>query len=221
MPFLNRNEAGQRLAEALERYRSDDVVVLALPRGGVPVAAEVANRLSAPLDLLLVRKIGLPQQPELAMGAIIDGPEPLVVRNEEVIRLARVSEDQFHEIEERELAEIERRRDRYTNGLAPNPVEGRVAIVIDDGIATGSTIRAAIGGLRRRNPAKIVVAVPVAPPDTVAAHERAAAEVGCRVTPSHFAAIGQFYHDFRQVEDEEVIRHLAQAVQAPAEKKAR
>lgn len=221
MPFLNRNEAGQRLAEALERYRSDDVVVLALPRGGVPVAAEVANRLSAPLDLLLVRKIGLPQQPELAMGAIIDGPEPLVVRNEEVIRLARVSEDQFHEIEERELAEIERRRDRYTNGLAPNPVEGRVAIVIDDGIATGSTIRAAIGGLRRRNPAKIVVAVPVAPPDTVASLEREADEVVCLEQPSHFAAIGQFYHDFRQVEDEEVIRHLAQAVQAPAEKKAR
>ena len=221
MPFLDRNEAGQRLAGELRRYRSDDVVVLALPRGGVPVAAEVASRLSAPLDLLLVRKIGLPLQPELAMGAVIDGPEPLVVRNEEVIRLGKVSEAEFREIEQRELAEIERRRDRYTRGRAPIPVEGRVAIVVDDGIATGSTIRAAIRGLRRRNPAKIVVAVPVAPPDTVASLEGEADEVVCLEQPSHFAAIGQFYQDFRQVEDEEVIRHLAQAVQAPAEKKAR
>lgn len=214
MPFLNRSEAGRRLADMLQRYESDEVVILALPRGGVPVAAEVAHRLSAPLDVLLVRKIGLPLQPELAMGAVVDGSAPVVVRNEEVIRLAGVSEAQFHEIESLELEEIERRRDRYTGGRTPIPVEGRIAVVIDDGIATGATVRAAIRGLRRRNPARIVIAVPVAPPDTVAALEKEADEVICLEQHSHFVAIGQFYQDFRQVEDEEVIRYLAEAAQA-------
>jgi putative phosphoribosyl transferase len=219
LPFLNRADAGRRLADALERYKTEDVTVLALPRGGVPVAAEVAARLSAPLDLLLVRKIGVPMQPELAMGAVIDGPEPLVVRNEEVIRLAGISDPEFRQVEMRELAEIERRRERYTGGRMPRSVEGRVAIIVDDGIATGATVRAAIRGLRKRGPLRIVVAVPVAPPDTVASLEREADEVVCLEQPAYFGAIGQFYLDFRQVEDEEVIRHLAEAAKALSERK--
>lgn len=219
MRFVNRADAGKKLADALERYKTEDVAVLALPRGGVPVAAEVAARLGAPLDLLLVRKIGVPFQPELAMGAVIDGPEPLVVRNEEVIRLAGIPDPEFRQVEMRELAEIERRRERYTGGRTPIAVENRVAIIVDDGIATGATVRAAIRGLRRRRPSRIVVAVPVAPPDTVASLEREADEVVCLDQPAHFAAIGQFYEDFRQVDDEEVIRYLADAPETLSDRK--
>ena len=218
MRFLNRADAGKKLADALERYKTEDVAVLALPRGGVPVAAEVAARLGAPLDLLLVRKIGVPVQPELAMGAVIDGPEPLVVRNEEVIRMAKISDSAFRQVQMRELAEIERRRERYTGGRTPIALEGRVAIVVDDGIATGATVRAAIRGLRRRRPSRIVVAVPVAPPDTVASLEQEADEVVCLEQPVHFAAIGQFYLDFRQVDDEEVIRYLADTPETRADR---
>lgn len=214
MPFLNRADAGRRLADALERYKTEDVAVLALPRGGVPVAREVAARLAAPLDLLLVRKIGVPVQPELAMGAVIDGPEPLVVRNEDVIRMAGISDSEFRQVEMRELAEIERRMERYTGGRTPIAVEDRIAIIVDDGIATGATVRAAIRGLRRRRPARIVVAVPVAPPDTVASLEKEADEVVCLEQPVHFGSIGQFYLDFRQVNDDEVIRYLAEASEA-------
>lgn len=205
MPFDDRSEAGLRLAEALKRYRGKNVVVLALPRGGVPVAAEVAAFLDAPLDLLLVRKIGVPAQPELAMGAVIDGNSPLVVRNEDIIRHALVSEKEFDAVCRAELAEIERRRRAYVGDRPPVDVEGKVAIVVDDGIATGATIRAAIRGLRRRKPSSIVLAVPVAPPDTIEALRNEADEVVCLEEPAYFQAIGLYYRDFRQLKDQDVI----------------
>lgn len=205
MPFDDRSEAGLRLAEALEHYRGKDVVVLALPRGGVPVAAEVAAFLDAPLDLLLVRKIGVPAQPELAMGAVIDGNSPLVVRNEDIIRHALVSEKEFDAACREELAEIERRRRAYVGDRPPVDVEGRVAIVVDDGIATGATIRAAIRGLRRRKPSSIVLAVPVAPPDTIEVLRNEADDVVCLEEPAYFHAIGLYYRDFRQLRDQDVI----------------
>ena len=144
MPFIDRTDAGRQLAKALARYKNQRPVVLALPRGGVPVAAEVANALDAPLDLILVRKIGVPSQPELAMGAVVDGAEPVVVRNEEVIQLTGVSETEFNSVRDEQLAEIERRRKLYL-GDRPHPkLSGRTVIVVDDGIATGATTRAAL-----------------------------------------------------------------------------
>lgn len=209
MSFVDRTEAGRRLAEALDAYVGKEAVVLALPRGGVPVAAEVASRLGAPLDLLIVRKIGVPYQPELAMGAVVDGEAPVVVRNEDVIRKADITRAEFDRVCDHELAEIERRRARYLAGRQPVDIVGRTVIVVDDGIATGATVRAAIRGLRRKKPAEIVLAVPVAPPDTVAMLETEADRVVCLEQPSFFQAIGLHYRDFRQVSDEEVIATLA------------
>lgn len=209
MPFKNRIEAGQRLAAALTKYRGEPSVVLALPRGGVPVAAEVAAALKAPLDLVLVRKIGVPIQPELAMGAVVDGPAPIVVRNEDVIRLAGIEESEFKAVCDRELAEIERRRKRYV-GDRPHPeVKDRVAILIDDGIATGATTRAALRATRMREPKKLVLAVPVAPTSSLPPLREEADEVVCLEDYEPFGAIGLFYGDFRQVSDDEVIEMLA------------
>ncbi|MGA8292376.1 MAG: phosphoribosyltransferase family protein, partial [Rhodoplanes sp.] len=143
MPFRNRADAGRRLAAALAGYKNERPVVLALPRGGVPVAAEIAAALNAPLDLVLVRKLGVPVQPELAMGAVVDGSAPIIVRNEDVIRLTGVSEEEVQAVCAEELAEIERRRQRYLGTRARVDPAGRVAIVVDDGIATGATTRAA------------------------------------------------------------------------------
>jgi putative phosphoribosyl transferase len=213
MPFADRSEAGKLLGKALDRYRGDNVVVLALPRGGVPVAAEVASYLKAPLDLLLVRKIGVPAQPELAMGAIIDGDDPIVVRNEDVIRLAWVSAAEFDKSCERELAEIERRRRLYVGNRHHVDVKSRIAIIVDDGIATGATVRAAIRGIRRRKPCSIVLAVPVAPPETIEALRKEADDVICLEEPEFFQAIGLYYRDFRQLRDQDVIA-LMDAAQA-------
>jgi predicted phosphoribosyltransferase len=204
MVFVNRSDAGRRLAQALAPYRDRGPVVLALPRGGVPVAAEVAAALHAPLDLVLVRKIGVPAQPELAMGAVVDGGAPIVVRNDDVIALARVSEAEFDAIRDRELAEIERRRRLYLGSRPAVPVEGRVAIVIDDGIATGATTRAALRAMRRRAPARLVLAAPVASPDTLAALRAEADDVVCLEEHMSFGAIGFYYADFRQLSDREV-----------------
>lgn len=214
MAFTDRREAGQRLARELAGYRGEDVVVLALPRGGVPVAYEVACALGVPLDLLIVRKIGVPGQSELAMGAVVDGPEPIVVRNESIVRLAGVSAEEFDGVCSAELSEIERRRSRYLAGRPAIELAGKVAIIIDDGIATGATIRAAIRGLRKRKPLKIVVAVPVAPPDTVEELAGEADEVVCLEQPRFFQAIGLHYVDFRQTTDEEVIGLLEDARKA-------
>jgi putative phosphoribosyl transferase len=162
MSFRNRTDAGRQLAKALAAYKDQEPVILALPRGGVPVAAQVAAALHAPLDLILVRKIGVPFQPELAMGAIVDGGTPIIVRNEDVIRLAGIDEAEFTAICDSELAEIERRR-RYLGSRERVDVAGRTAIVIDDGVATGATTRAALRATRMRGPKKLVLAVPVAP----------------------------------------------------------
>ncbi len=205
MPFRDRSEAGLQLADALARFGDAQPVVLALPRGGVPVAAEIARALGAPLDLILVRKIGLPTQPELAMGAVVDGDPPLVVRNDAVIRMARVSEAEFRAACARELAEIERRRQRYLAGRARVAVAGRTAIVVDDGVATGATTRAALRAVRAGNPQRLVLAVPVAPTESLAAMRAEADEVVCLEDHRQFDAIGRFYTDFRQITDGEVI----------------
>jgi predicted phosphoribosyltransferase len=217
MPFKDRKDAGRKLAAALAEYRSERPVVLALPRGGVPVAAEVAAALQAPLDLILVRKIGVPLQPELAMGAVADGGAPLVVRNEDVIRLAGVDDADFESVCNSELAEIERRRQRYLGGRERVNVEGRVAIVVDDGIATGATTRAALRATRMRKPSKLVLAVPVAPTDSLAAMRDEADDVVCLEEYESFGAIGYYYSDFRQISDREVIECLAQFSQSSRE----
>jgi putative phosphoribosyl transferase len=209
MSFKNRSDAGRKLAARLAHYKGQPVVLLALPRGGVPVAAEVAAVLGAPIDLVLVRKIGVPMQPELAMGAIVDGDPPVVVRNEDVIRLAGVDESSFQAVCDRELAEIERRRRLYLGGRNRLGVEGRVVIVIDDGVATGATTRAALRAIRMRQPQKLILAVPVGPTDTIEAMREEADEVLCLEIYADFSAIGYFYDDFRQTTDQEVIDILA------------
>jgi putative phosphoribosyl transferase len=208
MDFRDRSDAGRRLAKALSEYKGRSAVVLALPRGGVPVAAEVATALDAPLDLILVRKIGVPTQPELAMGAVVDGTAPIVVRNEEVIELSGTTADEFDAACKRELAEIERRRQLYIGERARAEITGQVVIVIDDGIATGATTRAALQAIRNRKPKELVLAVPVAPPDTITQLRRKVDALICLETPELFGAIGYFYRDFRQVSDQEVVAIL-------------
>jgi len=208
MTFSDRSDAGRRLARTLSGYKGRNAVVLALPRGGVPVAAEVAAVLDAPLDLILVRKIGVPDQPELAMGAVVDGAEPIVVRNEEVIELSGITPREFDEVCARELAEIERRRRFYIGERVRAAITGQVVIVIDDGIATGATTRAALQAIRKRKPKELVLAVPVAPPDTIKELRKEADTVVCLETPEIFGAIGYFYRDFRQVSDDEVVEIL-------------
>jgi predicted phosphoribosyltransferase len=216
MPFRNRADAGRQLAAALAAYKNERPVVLALPRGGVPVAAEVAAALGAPLDLVLVRKLGVPFQPELAMGAVVDGAAPIIVRNEDVIRLTGVSEAKLQAVCAEELVEIERRRERYLGTRPRVDVAGRVAIVIDDGIATGATTRAALRALRLRGPKKLILAVPVAPTETLVAMRDEADEVVCLEDYDDFGAIGFFYSDFRQTSDSEVIAALARFPPLPA-----
>jgi len=208
MAFRDRSEAGRRLAEALSAYRGRDAVVLALPRGGVPVAAEVAAALQAPLDLILVRKIGVPTQPELAMGAVVDGATPIVVRNEDVIEFAGITEDEFDAECAREFAEIERRRQLYIGERARAEIAGQTVIVIDDGVATGATTRAALQAIRNRKPKQLVLAVPVAPGETITKLRGEVDALICLETPELFGAIGYFYRDFRQVSDQEVITIL-------------
>jgi len=214
MPFIDRADAGQRLAMLLEHLRGPDVVVLGLPRGGVPVAFEVARVLGAPLDVIVVRKLGVPFQPELAMGAVGEGGARVV--DEEVRHAAGVSAEEFAAVEARERAELERRVRRFRGDRPPVPVAGRTAIVVDDGIATGSTARAACQVARAHGAARVVLAVPVAPRESVAALRDAADEVVCVEMPRSFFAIGQFYEDFTQTGDNEVVALLEQAVQRQA-----
>lgn len=206
--FHDRAEAGRRLAARLAHYKGEDAVVFALPRGGVPVAEPIAAMLHAPLDLVLARKIGVPRQPELAMGAVADGGTPVIVRNEDVIAMAGVEEGEFDAVCRRELAEIERRRRRYLGTRTPCEVEGRVAIVVDDGVATGATTRAALRAVRARGPKTLVLAVPVAPPDALEALEGEADATVCLEVHSDFGAIGYFYADFHPLDDDEVIAIL-------------
>ena len=208
MLFQDRKDAGRQLARALVKYRSRHPVILALPRGGVPIAAEVAERLEAPLDLVLVRKIGVPMRPELAMGAVVDGTQPLIVRNQDVIELAGVSEDAFDAVCKEELAEIERRRERYLGDRVRSEIKGQTAIIVDDGIATGATTLAAIRALRKREPKELVLAVPVAPLESLQRLHGEVDAIVCLDTPRDFSAIGYYYRDFRQVGDGEVIAIL-------------
>lgn len=208
MTFSDRSDAGRRLAKALSKYKDTNAVILALPRGGVPVAAEVAASLNAPLDLVLVRKIGVPAQPELAMGAVVDGAAPIVVRNDEVIELSGATAREFDEACARELAEIERRRQLYIGERARVQIVGQVVIVIDDGIATGATMRAALQAIRKREPKELVLAVPVAPLDTIQQLRQEVDTLVCLEAPEIFGAIGYFYRDFRQVSDREVVEIL-------------
>ena len=210
MPFSNRTEAGRKLAKALAFYKEQHPVILALPRGGAPVAAEIAAALEAPLDLVLVRKIGVPFQPELAMGAVIDGQEPLVVRNEQVIRMAEINESEFDAIRDRELEEIERRRKLYLGNRPHLEVKGQTVIIVDDGIATGATIRVALRAIRMRKPRKLILAVPVAPTQSLDELRTEADEIVCLEDYDDFGAIGLYYSDFRQISDAEVIKLLAQ-----------
>ncbi|MBL27124.1 MAG: phosphoribosyltransferase [Rhodospirillaceae bacterium] len=206
--FDDRADAGRQLAGRLEGCAGSAPIVLALPRGGVAVAREIADALGAPLDLLMVRKIGLPWQPELALGAIVDGAEPQTVINEDVAAMVRLPADYIEEESRRQLAEIERRRKAWLGDRAPLDVAGRTVIVVDDGIATGATTRAALRGLRRRKPAHLVLAVPVAPPDTVAKLQAEVDDLICLETPRDFGAIGFFYRDFHQMTDDEVMALL-------------
>ncbi|HSM95800.1 MAG TPA: phosphoribosyltransferase [Rhizomicrobium sp.] len=215
MPFSDRKDAGRKLAAALSDFKGQDCLVLALPRGGVPVAAEVALSLHAPLDILLVRKIGVPDQPELAMGAVVDGGAPVIVRNPQVIRLSGVSERQFETVCAGQLKEIERRRDLYLRGHRPMSPKNRVTIVIDDGIATGATMRAALQATRAREPRLLVLATPVAAPDTLEMLRSEVDRIVCLESPDDFGAVGRFYSDFEQTTDEEVVATLARLRSRP------
>jgi len=210
MPFRDRSHAGRKLAKALVGYKAQQPVVLALPRGGVSVAGKVCAALNAPLDLILVRKIGVPFQPELAMGAVVDGSTPIIVRNEEVIRLAHIDESTFKTVCDDELAEIERQRQRYPGTQARLEIGGCTAIVIDDGIATGATTRAALRATRTRNPKKLVLAVPLAPTSVLDELRDQADDIVCLEDYEFFGAIGTYYRDFSQVSDEQVIDILKQ-----------
>lgn len=208
LPLQNRVQAGRALGAALAAYRGRrDILVLALPRGGVPVACEVADALGAEVDLLIVRKLGTPGQEELAMGAIASGG--VRVLNRDVIEPLRIPEHVIAEAERRELREIERREAAY-RGQRPRPaVAGQCVILVDDGVATGATMRAGIAALRQAKPSRIVVAVPVAPPDTVELLQGEADEVVCLAMPEPFRAIGCWYVEFPQLTDEEVRARLA------------
>ena len=209
MPFWDRSNAGKKLANALKGYEGQDAVIFALPRGGVPVAAEIAASLRAPLDVILVRKIGAPLQPELAMGAVVNGAVPIIVRNEDIIREAMVTEADFSRVCDLELAEIARRRRRYLGDRKPIDVKDRVAIIVDDGIATGATTRAALRATRMRKPKKLVLAVPVAASDSLRELMREADDVVCLEDYEYLGAIGLYYSDFSQTSDDEVMETLA------------
>jgi len=203
VPFHDRYDAGRRLAARLITYADrPDVLVLALPRGGVPVAYEVAQALQAPLDLFLVRKLGVPGHEELAMGAIATGG--VLVHNEEVVRGLRILPHVIQAVAGREQQELERRERLYRGDRPPPEVRGRTVILVDDGLATGATMRAAAEALRQQQPARLIIAVPVAAPTTCEELREVEDEIICAVTPEPFYAVGLWYEDFSPTSDEEV-----------------
>lgn len=202
--FRDRQEAGRRLATALADFEAARPVILALPRGGVPVAAEIATTLRAPLDLVLVRKLGVPRQPEYAMGAITEGDPPGIVRNESVIRALRLTEKDFESIRSRELIELDRRRRAYLGDRPRIDVTGRVAILVDDGIATGMTMRAAALATAKRGAKRTVIATPVADISVAEALRREFGDVVCLLECEELSSVGYYYADFSQVSDDDV-----------------
>jgi len=207
------------LATTLQEYANrDDVVVLALPRGGVPVGFEVAKALHAPLDVFVVRKLGLPGQEELAMGAIASGG--VRVLNSDLLRALRIPEEVVDQITQEEQRELERREREYRDERSPIDVRGKTVILVDDGLATGSSMRVAVLALKQKEPAQVVVAVPVAPADTCAELQSVADKVVCAVTPQPFLGVGQWYEDFSQTSDEEVRELLRRAATFPAHRAA-
>lgn len=207
--FRDRREAGERLASLVTHLKDRRPVVLALPRGGVAIGAEVALRLGAPLDLVLVRKIGVPWQPELALGAVTDGAAPEVFIDRDMVAKLAIGDAYVRAETARQVAELERRRGAYCAGRPPVEVAGRTAIVVDDGIATGATMRVALRAVRRRGPAWLVLAAPVAAAETLAALTAEADEMVCVAAPRGLGAIGYYYADFHQMSDREVIDLLA------------
>ena len=206
--FTDRVDAGRQLAVALGKLDAAASVVLALPRGGVPVAAEIARASGAPLDLVLVRKVGLPQQPELAVGAIAEGAASSLVLNDEVCRLGGLDRAAVERLAEPEREELKRRSRVYMAGRPHLDLVGKTAVLVDDGLATGASMRVAIEAVRSRNPSHVVVAVPVASPDVAAEIGKLVDRIVCLETPVPFMAIGEHYRDFSQLEDEEVIEAL-------------
>jgi putative phosphoribosyl transferase len=212
MLLRDRRHAGRQLAERLRHLEGQDVVVLALPRGGVPVAYEIAVALGAPLDVFIVRKLGVPGHEELAMGAIASGG--VQVLNEDVVQAVQAGASEIEGVARRERAELARREQAYRPGRPPLEVRGRTAVLVDDGLATGASMRAAVAALRRMEPAAIVVAVPVGAPETCAAIRAEADEVVCGAMPEPFWAVGRWYEDFTQTEDDEVRDLLVRAARA-------
>lgn len=206
--FADRADAGRRLAAAVAELGLVDPLVFALPRGGVPVAFEVARMLDAPLDLVLVRKIGAPGMPELALGAVVDGEAPGVVLNPDLCRATGASEAWIAGERDRQLAEIERRRRIYAGHRPRARLAGRIAVIVDDGLATGATARAAVHGLRAQGVGQTILAVPVAPPDSAAELRREVDSFVCLLTPPDFDSVGRYYVDFHQLDDAEVVALL-------------
>lgn len=211
--FRDRQEAGKRLGVEVGKLDLHQPVVLALPRGGVPVAAEVAKALNAPLDLIIVRKVGAPGNPELAVAAIVDGNPPDIVLNREIVEAYALDDDELRVLIAKERPELERRRLVYRGDRAPLSITGKTAIIVDDGVATGTTMKVAIRALKRRSPREVVVAIPVAPPDTMAELAQEADLIVCLSQPARFRALGYHYRSFPQLTDDEVTDALVEAWQ--------
>lgn len=208
LPFENRIQAGRLLGEALAEYvKRPDVIVLALPRGGVPVGFEVARMIDAPLDIMQIRKLGTPDQEELAMGAIASGG--VCVLNDDIVKALNISQEDIEAAAATERHELERREQAYRGNQPPPPIENHCVILVDDGLATGASMLAAVAALKQQKPASIVVAVPVAPSDTVQRLQEEADDVVCLATPEPFSAVGRWYLDFPQTSDDEVKSLLA------------
>ncbi len=215
--FRNRSEAGRKLAEKLSLYKGQgDVVILALPRGGVPVGYEIATYLGVPMDVLVARKLGAPGQPELGIGAI--APGGIRVLDDRLIRLLGVSNEYVEKVSQEEAQELQRRTQEYRDGRPDIPLEGKTVIIVDDGLATGVTARAAIESVRRRNPKKIILAIPVCASQAIPIMRSLVDELVCLLTPSELGAVGLWYSDFRQISDEEVKR-LIESTQEQAQSK--
>jgi len=213
--FRDRRDAGRQIAARLAGLRLEHPVVLALPRGGVPVAYEVARALDAPLDILLVRKLGAPSQKEFGIGAIAEGRAPVVLLDDQLVRLVAPPPGYVEEEIAREMAEMTRRRDRYAGAREPVDVSGRTVVLVDDGIATGGTARAALRALRQRGAARVVLAVPVAAAESVAGLRQEADDIVCLLAPERMNAVGNFYDDFSPTADQEVT-DLLEAARRPS-----